>query len=801
MPKTPEQPSSKRPSALSERKSKAIDIEFTDVPRLNTQMENALEEAKKRKNGGEVVPPEPAISSEAAKLEAEEQKQIDEAIARMRGEGGVAPDLSSEPNIQPKSTGATSAVESPALNATAEKEAPVPSALKEIFGDVVPRKAVQMYEKLKSPKKQESYLAHLRTEKEKEDKKNLAKEEKSKRSEKTPAKPKQSASVPEKSFDPHSVRDTDVDITEPPASTQEDMDALAGESAKREIIGKSEVEQERSRLRGLVSKLMEKTKGAARDVKESIGKLSAKEQLAGRSKELDARFNELGGEWAKRIGESYNKMPLKWKIATGVALTIGLGITLPVSTVGTMAFGGAMAVQRAAGMFGMFVNLEKHLQGTQSGQGRFANAEWYKKLMTGSPEKEKNVAALMAMVWTFGLGAGMAQVAREISETEFARWTGEWLKGHWPSGATGASSPAVSPEQSPSGAEMGTAQPPESMPIPAEPVEAMAAPATPEASPLVEEPAAAAAAGEGATAAVPEAVQQMPVVEASPGHGYEYMAKRLWEQLQEKSLDPEKFAEGSDVRRLLDADADSINKVVHDLATEHGFYKPDGASVRIDLGDKLAIGANGNLALNGHETPITTAETPPYEPPRTVSFTPEGQLPNAESEMAAAQTPTEAGAPTLRAEVPPLEPPYPMVDVPSGKVLSGEEIPLPPNVPEAPAGSTPAVPEEETAVRMVTNGHGLAIPLTEPHIYSGGTGETFVYGGTMEQRMSAMADYLRQHPSDTVIGTDESGKYRVAWGLVEGKIVPGEPLRTGGFLGLFSSLAQPPGPEDLTRMA
>ena len=126
---------------------------------------------------------------------------------------------------------------------------------------------------------------------------------------------------------------------------------------------------------------------------------------------------------------------------------------------------------------------------------------------------------------------------------------------------------------------------------------------------------------EPASAPIPEAVVPAPAmpevsIAASPGHGYEYMMKRLWEGLPE-DLDANKFPEGSDIRRLLEADASSIDRVVHQIAADpsHGFYNADGTNVRIELGSRMTINADGNIQLgDAVKAPEGAPTTPAYPP-------------------------------------------------------------------------------------------------------------------------------------------------------------------------------------------
>ena len=90
--------------------------------------------------------------------------------------------------------------------------------------------------------------------------------------------------------------------------------------------------------------------------------------------------------------------------------------------------------------------------------------------------------------------------------------------------------------------------------------------------------------------------------------------KRLWEQLQEKGLDPDQYAEGSDIRRPLEADASSIDRVVHQIAADpsHGFFNADGTNVLISSDSHMTINADGNIQLDdivkaSEDAPTTSA--------------------------------------------------------------------------------------------------------------------------------------------------------------------------------------------------
>ncbi len=132
-------------------------------------------------------------------------------------------------------------------------------------------------------------------------------------------------------------------------------------------------------------------------------------------------------------------------------------------------------------------------------------------------------------------------------------------------------------------------------------------------------PAAAVAAREKA---VPPKSFTMPTVEATRGRGYEYMLKQFWERLQTRYFDPSVYAQDSDIRVLLDADAHSIDKVVHRIAADpkHGFSRADGTSVLIDPGARMTIGAHGEIILSNpgqgiRHTPALARPVPRPKPP------------------------------------------------------------------------------------------------------------------------------------------------------------------------------------------
>src|SRR3989344_2577582 len=331
---------------------------------------------------------------------------------------------------------------------------------------------------------------------------------------------------------------------------------------------------------------------------------SSEERLIRRSQELDVQAEKIGGmeRFFRKMGEEYNKLGWKTKLAVGIGLGVGYGAALSaVSVPGIIGFIGLIGVQRTAGLMTMYLKYEKNSHDEKLG-------------------KEKAMAK--AMLYTAAMTAGMAYLSKEISDHDLIHRTREWL-----GNMLGHQTPTPTPEAAAPAPEA-PAVPAAAPEVPAPPVSAPEAAIVPPAA-EVPQPAAAAAAGEAAAPAAPAATEApVPVleipdvsVEATPGKGYEYMMKRLWEGLQERGLDASQYPEGSDIRQLLDAKPETIDKVGHQIAADerHGFFRPDGTSVRIDKGMEMSFGVRGELHLSNAERDLTWAPkhlptTPAYHP-------------------------------------------------------------------------------------------------------------------------------------------------------------------------------------------
>jgi hypothetical protein len=626
----------------------------------------------------------------------------------------------------------------------------------------------------------------------------------------------------------------------------------------------------RKKLRGLIE-------GAKEKIGMSERGESMKAYLAERSKALGEKVKEYGANPEKLIrdmGEQYNKLSFKQKLLFGFGLGAGATIFAGVSTPLTLLFAGGLGIQRAGGMASMYLKFEKHLQDTVEGKskGILGRQEWYQNIFMGSSEKQRKVmAALMSVGYTAGMSAAIGGTIKLASESQYGEAVHDWLRHHYPFGEAGASltgasatdaAPTPVPTESGMGAEAphtaAAATAPEHSAIPAGhqasadvQYQAMRAVETGhQASADVQ-----AAALRTAESNVATVIPEMPTVGASSGHGYEYMMKRMWEQLHSQNIDASKFDANSDVHKLLTADANSIDKIVHQIAADpkHGFFHADGTSVRIDPSAHMTIGAHGELHLAdaGHDYTFAPAHAPvapvhhleasvshvaaaPITPIETVTAqtvpVPEVVTPPSGAEAYAppphqppppiappiehAPVYEPAPAAPIEKNIPFVSPPETHVAVPEVQSLQSETIVTPDatvekvditNNPEFVSGphvETPPVSAVVEQATIISNQFGLKIPVAEPHIYAGAdSGQTFVYGGTSVERSKAVLEYLKGNPNKVVFAADDTAKFRLVWHLQDGNaVISKAPMRTNGFFGFFSTWMKPPEPDEFQKI-
>jgi hypothetical protein len=254
---------------------------------------------------------------------------------------------------------------------------------------------------------------------------------------------------------------------------------------------------------------------------------------------------------------------------------------------------------------------------------------------------------------------------------------------------------------------------------------------------------------------------------------------------------------------------------VHNIAKEHGFFNPEGGtSVQINPGDHITIGADGNIHLSADHTDFVQA-------PENAHVTP-AYHPNAETHVAAphAETPI---APKVEAPAAPVvesapshpEAPTRPAESPTAQTVEAKTMPVTQEHPatvetRAPTAethtpaeaSTPPSPVESAVHETVTNHFGLKIPMSEPHIYADGAKHIFVYGGSPDAQADVVKQYFADpsHANNIIYGTDTRGAYRIPWHVAEGKVFPGAPIRTSGFLGFFKSFMKAPEPDELEKI-
>ena len=558
-------------------------------------------------------------------------------------------------------------------------------------------------------------------------------------------------------------------------------DALDPERVQ-EILKEGTPEEKHSTFRAFMKRASEKLGG-----KKSAE--SSTERLANRSKELDTEAKNIGGleTWFRGVGERYNEIGWKQKLAVGLSLGVGAGVLSAVSMPAAVACLSGIAAQRIAGLSSAFLNYEKSTQeGEWKKEKAMAKAIGKATLMTG---------AMLLLV------EGVKESVEYVQTHHVGDATEEWLKQHWPFGHAGATSREAVGKIAPVHGEAPQSVPPltqadvnhyaassdgslpqavmnaahesdvnawsqlhPGQPYPGDAVAgATIAKDLGMTSPESGAVAHAAAAGESAaTAHLPE----MPSVGAS-SHGYEGMMKDLWGELHKHTL-PANVKPGSDLAKLLGAhDKASLDSIVHDIAKEHGFFH-DGESIRIDTSAHMTIGSDGQLHFADathadviHAAPDMHAaaavhEAPIHPHPEAVHAEP---LPPAET----VTTPEVATVDVTAVQPPaPVETaiPHPVVheqgyllDSSGHPVTDGEGAPIHTGSYEAPAHEAPtahaavehaATPAPEAP--LLTKLDGASIHPNVPAIYQAHSpsGETYLaaYGGTDESRFKFIQDFL-----------------------------------------------------------
>jgi hypothetical protein len=603
-----------------------------------------------------------------------------------------------------------------------------------------------------------------------------------------------SADVSEDDKDLLAIDEDEVDAPEAVPSTVSTPQELERQQKIDEALSRSqredwmqampEVEEKtplewRKTLRGLIEGAKEKSAKVVEKTKEKVQWWKgAEEGLIRRREELDREAEKIGGveNLFRALGERYNQYGWKTKLAIGASLGIGATAFASASVPLALACLSGVAAQRVAGLSTMYLKFEK------SALDKKEESQWL---------KEKAMAK--ALLYTVGFGLVEKEAITLASESAPGQAIQEWLGrmlGHH-----GASPMAK--------VETHTPQPAAPHPIEAasHPTVTASAPEAPASAAQAPQPAAAASAIASesgsqpavarveASPSVPSEVERIDVA-ASKGHGYEYMTKRLWEQLQEKHVTlPSGANPDSDLAKLLAATPEDIDKVVHKLAQENEFFKGTGESVRIGLDSHMTIDTNGNILLSDAMLTDEATNLAPDAAPVTPAYHAEAPAVAAQSEMHAG-TPVDSSPASANSAGAGS----------AGTGTSGEKVTavqaqsvIPGDVIE----KQPPAPLSDHD--FMVNKYDVTIPLAEPHIYSAGK-ELVVYGGSSKDQSELMLRFLTKTPDATVLSSDDAGKYRIPWKLEGGKLVPGAPLKTGGLLGFLNPFLAPPRPEEFTKV-
>lgn len=205
-------------------------------------------------------------------------------------------------------------------------------------------------------------------------------------------------------------------------------------------------------------------------------------------------------------------------------------------------------------------------------------------------------------------------------------------------------------------------------------------------------------------------------IESAPGESYDALIRRLWTRLDALKLNPNEYPPGTDLHRLLIADAGSIDRIAHRVATDqkHQLLGTPPA------GTMLTLAPDGNLRTAAQRAGAR------------------GRAPERE----APATPPPAPARPAPGALPP--PPLPPFTLESR--LGGAREPAPAPPPGAP-GTLPAdlVPQAP-----FTNRLGVAVDPGKGGVYLDTNGAAIAYAARYEERFAAAKAYARRHTQTSI---------------------------------------------------
>lgn len=542
--------------------------------------------------------------------------------------------------------------------------------------------------------------------------------------------------------------------------------------------------------------------------------------LQERSKALGEKAKMLGPfaeKHFRELGERYNKLNWKYKLALGASLGLGAVAFSGVSALVAGTFGAGIGAQRIAGLAGMYLKSEKFVQSNQ-------------KFDSLSERQKKALAGALAIGYTSAMSATIGGAIHVASESAAGEAVQDWLRSFFTDKSV---APPVSESAPQTPAE--TEPAPEAAPIApvneaplapssiTEPTPEVLPPPIPDFAPVLPstpsiealkpplEVAAPAESTVPAERALPEpspvpesftpgAVQSVSAptevsVVAEKGDGYIKMVKNMWEEVHKEGfVPPENLDPKSDLARLIAADKASLDTLAYKLSVEDGYLdEKTNDSTVVKLGEKMSFNVDGSLKIGD-------ATSAPEGAPTTPTRISDEQMAKmfAEKEAELQKFHAEEKLKFQESAMPPIG----EMGVVGPAPGMGPDAPLAEGLSDSGSTETP-VPSQPMQGEVITNRYGLPVSVSEPHIYADSRGaRLFIYGGTPQEQMGAIAAYLSQHPDQIVFGTDAEGKLRVPYGFdANGNIVPaGPPERTSGFFGFLSGWAKAPRPDEFKRL-
>ncbi|MDB5244394.1 MAG: hypothetical protein JWN18_264 [Parcubacteria group bacterium] len=489
------------------------------------------------------------------------------------------------------------------------------------------------------------------------------------------------------------------------------------------------------------AKLRELISGAKDSTKEKVNWYkSSEEGLIRRSAELDLKAENIGGieKWFRNVGENYNKKSFTTKLAMGAGLGLGAFAFSTIAPPVAAAFMLGLGYQRTAALSTMFLKFEK-------------------KAVDDKKTNAKEWSMLKAIGYTVAMGAAIQEALLLANQTETGQKvheyigekaqvvgekTQEWLKQYWPFKG------GVKPEGT--WAESTPGNPSNLSPQPQKHPEITSSGKLLNDTNISERI-------EGEIA-LPDDLEP---IAATKGKGTEYMIKRMWKQLSEKHLDASSYYDAErapdqqpDIYKLLTADEETIDKVVHKIAADpkHGFYHPGGTNARVDLDSVMSFDTHGEITLDGMmETPNDGPITPPYN-----------HAANAENPAISDET-SDDGFQRVSATDESFH-----IQEQLERDSIGEPRPINGGAPEGlqdadsigtQDSTTSSAPESGTIenqpslpqTKEFLSDSGLKIEPREGHVFvEKGSGVPVAYGEPFEARWNAANEYAKAHPGEEV---------------------------------------------------